>query len=299
MKASIIILNWNGGADNCLEAVFSALEQDYFDKEIVFVDNGSTDNSFQSVIKAYPDLRFIQTGSNLGCPGGRNVGAQEAKGDILFFLENDGVWGSTKVVSSAMQLFETHADLGAIYTRVEGYKTGVTDPPVDSSTDSSIVKGLFLSSSFRGGAAIIRRDLFLSLGQYPSDFVRQYEERYLSVLIYDRGFKVAYWPEHVLRHKGSDYPGKSTSVLRYNCTNELKTIRRIYPQYLWVPYFIIKAILWAFRLLKQNKIGLFKDSIKQGFSLSKITKTYRVSLKTLITINKIRYRKKPIQLSNS
>ena len=289
MKASIIILNWNGGAENCLEAANSAAAQDYPNKEIIFVDNASSDGSDIAVHDAHPDFIFIQTGDNYGCPGGRNFGARAATGDILFFLENDGAWASTDVVSEAVKLFQRHPRLGALYTAVEGYHTGKTDAPIDRGVDVTIRNGLYLSSTFRGGASAIRRDLFLRLGLFPDDFIRQYEENYVALLIYDAGYSIAYWPERVLRHKGSDYPGKSGTVLKFNVVNELKMIARIYPPKFWVPFLLLRLIIALYRVCRSQFYSMLPDILKtlhhEKLSRSGCT---RVKMKTLIKTMRLR-----------
>lgn len=291
MKASIIILNWNGGAEDCLEAVGSAYAQTYPDKEIVFVDNGSEDGSDQAVLQAYPDLIFVQTGANLGCPGGRNVGAQHASGDIIFFLENDGAWNSIHVVASVMEKFDRHPDLGALYTRVEGYSTGTIDPPLDPRQSASLADGLYLSSSFRGGASALRADLFRKVGMFPGDFFRQYEERFVSLLIYDEGYFVAYFPGPSLRHKGSDYAGKSSSVVAYNCINQLKTIRRVYPRPVWPVAFLAQLLMWSYRLLRSGQAWNTVDIYKKQRVDSHLENTSpgRITTRTLRKVSRIRY----------
>jgi len=254
MKVSIIILNWNGGEIDCIEAIESAMAQSYANKELIFVDNGSSDGSGLVVQKRYPELTYISLEKNIGCPSGRNVGAQQAKGDLLFFLENDGVWDDPELISDAVNLFAKHQKLGAVYTRVEGYETGSVDAPLDPLPSKDTGSGLYLSSSFRGGASIIRTALFAECSGFPSDFFRQCEERFLSLLIYDRGYKVAYWPVYSLRHKGSDYVGKAAAVSSFNVENNLKTIFRLYP--------ILPAITIGLPKWIVSMIGLFRAGLR-------------------------------------
>ena len=88
MKASVIILTWNGieylGA--CLRAV---LAQDYPDFEVIVVDNGSVDGSPAFVAEHYPQVKLIYNERNLGFAIGNNVGLRQANGDILVLLNVD------------------------------------------------------------------------------------------------------------------------------------------------------------------------------------------------------------------
>jgi len=259
MKASILILNWNGGAHSCLESIASALMQNYPQKEIIFVDNGSTDGSLEAVKLNHPDITIVSLPKNIGCPAGRNKGAEYTTGDIIFFLENDGAWIENDVVSEAIKLFDKDPQLGAIYTRVEGYLTRKVDRPIDGYPGESAQSGLYLSSSFRGGASAIRRKLYLELGGFPNDFFRQMEESFLSLLIFDAGYTVAYWPKRVMLHKGSDYPGKSAEVSRYKFENSMKTILRLYPLF---QSFRLLAVKWTYYLLiflRQKRFAEFLE----------------------------------------
>lgn len=257
MRASIVILNWNGGAESCLESLASALMQNCAQKEVIFVDNGSTDGSLEAVKLGYPDIPIVSLPQNIGCPAGRNKGAEQATGEIVFFLENDGAWIENDVVSEVIKLFEKDPQLGAIYTRVEGYSTRKVDGPIDGFPDESAQTGLYLSSSFRGGASAIRRKLFMGLGGFQNDFLRQMEESFLSLQIFEAGYAVAYWPKRVMLHKGSDYPGKSAAVSRYAFENGMKTILRLYPRYHALRLLPAKWLLYLFIFLRQKRLGEF------------------------------------------
>lgn len=289
-KVSIIILYWNDGIENCREAIHSAQMQDYLNKEIIVVDNGSQDGTIDIVRLEFPALLIVETGKNLGCPGGRNAGVAVATGDFVFFLETDGVWATNDTVSGAVTIFSDNPAIGALYFKVEGYLTKHADPPVDYTITADVDKGIYLSSSFRGGASVVRRDLFKIIGMFPADFFRQYEERYVSLCIYEQGYNVVYWPEKVLRHKGSDYPGKSNSVVKYNFVNELKTILRIYPSSVFIIFFMAKFLLWSLRLLKMGRFDVFKDCIQIILSENYFNNKHsRIKLKTLVRVNKVRY----------
>lgn len=59
----------------CLESLAQA---DYPNAQIVVLDNGSTDGTEEFVRRAYPRVRYIQNGANLGYAEGNNVGLRHA-----------------------------------------------------------------------------------------------------------------------------------------------------------------------------------------------------------------------------
>ena len=68
---SVIIVNYNGR--HFLEACLSSLiSQTFQDFEIIFVDNGSLDNSVEYVRQKYPSVLIIENKENRGFAGGNN-----------------------------------------------------------------------------------------------------------------------------------------------------------------------------------------------------------------------------------
>lgn len=256
MKASIVILNWKGKYNDCLEAIESAIAQTYQDKEIIFVDNGSHDDTLSLLKEKFPDLNYVELSDNLGVTGGRNRGAAASTGDLIFFLENDGAWATNNVVTEAINFFQIYPHLGILYTAVTGYETGIKDPTVDSYP--RIQEDILISSSFRGGAAVIRKNLFNKIGGYPDDYFRQCEEKYFSMFTYDLGYYIAYAPYLTMRHKGSDYQGKNSVVSWYNCINDFKNIIRHHPNTSKYLLIFVKAMLWSGRFLRNGRLAELK-----------------------------------------
>jgi len=90
MKASVVIPVYNEERylAKCIE---SLLKQTFKDFEIIFVDDGSIDDS-RDIIKKYakgnPRIRLLKQNHN-GPGKARNLGAKYAKGDILVFVDAD------------------------------------------------------------------------------------------------------------------------------------------------------------------------------------------------------------------
>lgn len=87
-RASVVVNTYNR-ADQVGRAIESVLSQSEVDLELVVVDDGSTDDT-QAVLAALADarMRCIRQ-SNRGLSASRNVGAREARGDWLLFLDDD------------------------------------------------------------------------------------------------------------------------------------------------------------------------------------------------------------------
>jgi GT2 family glycosyltransferase len=89
---SIITVNYNGRR-HLASLLPSLLELDYPPerREILVVDNGSTDGSVAFVRDTYPGVRVIESGENLGFAGGNNLGMRAARGELVALINNDTV----------------------------------------------------------------------------------------------------------------------------------------------------------------------------------------------------------------
>lgn len=83
-------------------AVSSVINQDYKDKEIIVVDDGSTDNSFDSISGLPVKYEWKPNG---GISSARNYGIGISKGDYISFLDVDDLWLKGKL-STQMALME-------------------------------------------------------------------------------------------------------------------------------------------------------------------------------------------------
>lgn len=89
---SFIVIGKNEGwrLDKCLSAIhYFARQEELANYEIIYVDSKSTDDSL-SIAKKNAANRILLITGECNAAIGRNVGAKEAKGDILFFWM--GIW---------------------------------------------------------------------------------------------------------------------------------------------------------------------------------------------------------------
>ena len=75
------------------KAINSVLEQDFpaSEREIIVVDDGSTDRTPEIVRRFEPDLRYIRK-ENGGQASAFNAGIPECRGQIIAFLDGDDYW---------------------------------------------------------------------------------------------------------------------------------------------------------------------------------------------------------------
>jgi len=96
------------------QAIVSVLEQDFpaADREIIVVDDGSTDRTPEIVRKFEPRVRLLRK-ENGGQASAFNAGIPECQGEIVAFLDGDDWWAAPKL-SRVAAVFAEAPELGMV-----------------------------------------------------------------------------------------------------------------------------------------------------------------------------------------
>lgn len=114
-RISVISPCYNDG-DTLALHISTWEDQDYENKELILVDDGSKDNT-KKILKKYEnhkDIKVIYFKSNRGACTARNEGAKIATGDIYSFLPADSFL-KPGLLTVWMQMLEESPDCGFIY----------------------------------------------------------------------------------------------------------------------------------------------------------------------------------------
>lgn len=230
-RVSVIVLNYNG--QRHLEDCFpSLIEIDYpKDKlELMLVDNASTDRSVAFAEAHFPQVRVIRSPENVGFASGNNLGAREATGQYVLFLNNDmsvdpqfvrelvaAVQSGPDIVSAAAKILNwdgtriDFAGAGMQYAG-HGYQPGYNDP-ADNGLHNTLISLLFAC----GGAMLIDRAVFLDTGGFDDDYFIYFEDVDLGWRLWLMGYRVVLAPKAIVfhRHHGtmSKFPDYRKQVL--------------------------------------------------------------------------------------
>src|SRR6202171_2194647 len=126
MKApffSVLIDTYNYG-EFIEEAVSSALAQDFpaKEREILVVDDGSTDDTRERLRKFGETIRYLRK-TNGGQASAFNFGFEHARGEVIALLDADDVWLPEKL-GRVYETFERHPAAGMVYHRVHLWSGG-------------------------------------------------------------------------------------------------------------------------------------------------------------------------------
>ena len=108
---SIIIPCYNQG-QFLAEAIQRAIDQDYEQKEIIVVNDGSTDNTKEVTESFIHSITYIEQ-ENKGVSSARNVAIEIANGEYVAFLDSDDVLLPGSITKKIAHL-ESHPDISLV-----------------------------------------------------------------------------------------------------------------------------------------------------------------------------------------
>jgi glycosyltransferase involved in cell wall biosynthesis len=179
LTASVVITTKNRKED-LRRALRSCIEQTA-KPELVVIDDGSTDGTEDLVRREFPTVHVFRDEVSRGLVVQRNRGAQLVKGDIIFSIDDDAEFSSTRTVEQTLAEFDD-PDIAAVAIPLVNVK--YSDAVIQRAPDS---RGTFVTFSFIGTAHAIRRDTFLSVGGYREFLFQEGEEEDLCIRLLDVG----------------------------------------------------------------------------------------------------------------
>ena len=159
---SIIVPVYNG-EKYLSETLESILNQDYAEKEIIVVNDGSTDGS-EEILQSYIEIKYLSQ-ENKGVPVARNRGIEESTGEFIAFSDQDDVWKSSKLTDQVHFLLENPRCDYVISKRKIYLEPGVERP-------SWLKKELLDSENidYSPSSLLARTSLFQKIGTFKIDF---------------------------------------------------------------------------------------------------------------------------------
>lgn len=169
------IIPVKNGADFIGDAIESLFDQGDLISEIIVVNNGSTDET-EKVVKSYKDNRIKLIGSDIpNLPLSRNIGAEQATCDWLYFLDADDrvLPGSLQKLVQAWPKEDNYAVVYGDYLRMTESGEVIGQPrkmlPSKRKSTGDVLPAFLTGNQMIVGAQIVRRDWFLKAGCFNPD----------------------------------------------------------------------------------------------------------------------------------
>lgn len=280
IKLSIIIPTYNRleYVEKCLE---SFQECGVGDREVIVVDDGSTDNT-RSVLSLHNECNYVYQ-ENQGPAAARNLGVDHAGGRYLAFLDCDDLW-LPGVASRVIDLLDRHPEVDAIFTEAlvgndrDGYESwieaaGKADffalPHCEPEPGFRVLETVpfFRRMAARNaiflGALVMRREAFERVGRFEPTLCGAADWELWLRMASQMTF--GYWPKPLAIYtRHDDNMSSNHDRMKVEFCQALKNVLRK------CPHLAPGERSWVRACLRDQAFGLAYDAYDQGdFALAR------------------------------
>ena len=168
VKVSVVMPVYNR-SDLVADAINSVLAQDYKNWQLVVVDDGSTDETFE-MLRPYRDhenVRLIRQ-ENAGQSVARNVAIQHSDGDWVAFLDSDNRWLPHKL-KVQVQAVSERPDTDIVFGDIERFGASVNESiqaPTRVRPSGEVFDELLLNNFVNFNTSMVRANRLREIGGF-------------------------------------------------------------------------------------------------------------------------------------
>ena len=258
MKLSFVIpvFNEQGSLKQLYSEIIENIKE--YEYEIIFVDDGSTDESYnilQKLASEDNNVKLIKLRKNFGKSAGLNIGFEAAKGDVVFTMDAD-LQDDPKEIEQFLKKLEEGYDM------VTGWKVKRRDPI--SKTWPSKLYNKVTSNTFK----LKLHDYNCGYKAYKKVVIDELDiygemHRYIPALADSLGFKIAEIPVH---HRKREFGKTKYGSERYlRGLLDLITVKLV-TGYIHSPLYLFGRIGFVFGFAGFI-ISLYLSIMKLGFGI--------------------------------
>lgn len=243
-RVFIIVVNYNNYNDT-IECVESLKDIDYENYQIIIIDNGSQNDSYDELKKKLPNCLIMRSDKNLGFAGGNNLGIKYALtngADYILLLNNDTIV-EKDFLTYMVKAAEEDEKIGIVGGKINYYdkkdciwfaggKIDWLKFRVEHIGQREIDRGQYdkrCEITFMTGCCmLIKRKVFEKVGLLPEEYFMYFEDVDFCVRASEAGFKIIYEPKAKIYHKVGFSSGgeESPFALRWNNRNRILFMKK-------------------------------------------------------------------------
>jgi GT2 family glycosyltransferase len=195
-KVLIIIPTWN--RKNELERCLKSIQKiNYDNKEIIIIDNGSSDGTIEMLSNLLLDTKVICNKNNLGASFAKNQGAIASSGDFLWFLDTDTEILNVECLNKMIDILNSFPNVAMVGGEIveergeKRYKVskfsrfGMGTVELRNEDEYKLIECNFVTTA----NCLIRRDVFFEVGGFNPEYFYGQEDTDLSRKVIDKGYK--------------------------------------------------------------------------------------------------------------
>ncbi len=169
ISISVIIPSYN----RCFlleRSIKSVINQSLAPSEIIVVDDGSTDDTFNMVKSYFPKIKYFYN-TKKGVSAARNLGILKSTGNWICFLDSDDEWKKNKLARQKKYILK-NATAKFIHTNEIWLKNGklLNQKKIHKKEGGYIFENCLKLCCISPSSVMIRKDIFKNFGNFDENF---------------------------------------------------------------------------------------------------------------------------------
>ena len=262
MSLMVITLNRKDKLKRCLESLQRIT---YPHREILVLDNGSSDGSAGMVRSEFPGVTLIEEPENIGAGSGRNKLAAHAKGNILVFMDDDEHITDPQIGHHIASYFEdAHHKKVVVFSILDAegnlFKNYIPRFDKKEQQEDSPCACLL------AGGFAIRKSFFEETGGFwPMLDPYGYEDRELGFRLLAAGAEMVWSRQITIHHDKEEDPNFNATWARYMLPHLSWVAIRHLPWRYVLSYVVHSWPYFALQSLRRGLIWPYAQSIAHFF----------------------------------
>ncbi len=265
----------------CIDSLY---KQSHKIDDIIVVDNGSSDDTYDIVKKKFPKVKLFRNKTNSGVTGGRNSGIRKSskQSTHLLFVDHDMI-ADKSMVGELLRVIEPDSSIGITTPKI--YYLGNKKRIWSAGTGINLWTG---QTIFRGGidkgqyektqevevapaTFLVKAEVIAKLKKFDNRYFATYEDSDFCFRARAKGFKTFYVPKALAYHDLSEDSEKEAERLMdrsYLVARNRILFLRDFGKPTWILFVPVYFVYYTKMAIKYHKLPKMIDylrGLKDGF----------------------------------
>jgi GT2 family glycosyltransferase len=291
-RIATVIVTYN--AEQFIEKCINSLHLSSIRTDVTVVDNNSSDKTCEMISAKFPQVKLIQSSSNLGFGKANNIGIRWAlsnQADFVFLLNQDA-WIEENALQALLSISDAYSQYGILspihyqyendtwhkgfYRYIKMYAPLLLNEAEIQTDALNVYDVEFVPAALW----FVRAETFRKVGGFDPIYFMYGEDNDLASRVQAAGYKIGVVPEAKGHHLEKEY-AEEVPIARLSANyfrNFVSVLK--YSPYHWLRRYIgffYSAILQVFTAIRQGDVKKVKAILLACFSIVQLSNQLEIS----------------------
>lgn len=224
---SVIVLSYNR-KEETLDCLQSLVSQTYQNREIILLENASTDGSCEALEAWKNRVNFIQMPRNHGDWEGRDIALGYCRGEYIIIVDNDAVI-EPDCIEKLVQALQNDRQLACVQPKIVDTASEI---PYNPGFGREHADTRFYKAVFHGCVSMFRSDALRAAGGFPHYLLGGAED-FISLRFHEMRLHILYEPTVTIKHLMSEKERVPFHRLQQQSRQKMRAKMALAPHFVW------------------------------------------------------------------